>query len=74
MKLPTPPDGYRIMNKGEHPKEGDLCYSYISDPKWSRSSMTGKYEIREVPAIWPLESTLDPKIKMEYSLVWATKE
>lgn len=73
MELPTPPNGYRLMNKGEKPKEGDLVYSFVSDQKWSKTTMTGTYSIRDVPAIWPIESNLDPKIKMECSLVWARK-
>lgn len=57
----TLPNGYRIMNKGEYPNEGkgDLCYSFNTDPKWSKTTMTGKHPIRAVPVeglLWATRS------------------
>lgn len=46
----TPPEGYRLMNVGEFPKDGDLVYSINSDPKWSRTTMTGTWRIYSVPS------------------------
>ena len=61
------PEGYRLMKKGEYPswKKGDLSYSITTDPKWTITTMTGTYPIREVPA--------REQGDLVGGLLWATK-
>jgi hypothetical protein len=55
------------MKRGEYPnwKKGDLSYSITTDPKWTITTMTGTYPIREVPAREPGD--------LVGGLLWATK-
>lgn len=66
------PEGYRLMKKGEYPnwKNGDLTYSINTDPKWTITTMTGTYPIREVPA---REIPARKAIDLVGGLLWATK-
>lgn len=48
--LPFPPQGYRLMDVGEKPTGDDIVWSINSDPKWSRSTMSGTWSIPSVPS------------------------
>ena len=74
MIFPEPPLGFRLMKKGDHPKKGDLSFSILRASGWSGTTMTGDYTIPDSPAVWPRQGLVDPKITMEYALIWATKE
>lgn len=63
MSLPIPPDGFRLMVKGDRPKKGDKVWS-SKCPKWDNTTMRGTYIISEVPQTIPNSDFL----------IWATKQ
>jgi len=69
MKIPTPPEGYRLMEVGERPTSDDLSFSILWDSGWSKTMMNNNYVIETVPTIWPRKGASN----LEYALVWATK-